>query len=184
MAITTGTPVESKHSLIRFKDAQNHFVTYGCYLTAHSDDNVLNTFQENYAGILARFEALCNVAVVKAILEETTTTVFTSDKTPETAQFATNDQILALNFERANPLKPGSVLNSTVILPAYKVNKASLDFPNVGVPKIADSDLAALIDYFEKRLTERYIGNGQLYNGFTHVLADDGGISVPAILQG
>lgn len=184
MAITTGTPVDSKHSLIRVKDAQNHFVSFGCYLTAHSDDNVLNTFQENYAAILGRIEALCNCAVVEAILEETTTTIFTSDKTPETSQFATNDQVLSLNFERANPLKPGLVLNSTVPLFAYKPNKASLDFPNVGVPKVADSDMAALIDYFQKRLTERYSGNGQLYNGFTFVLADSGGVSVPALLNG
>lgn len=168
---------------IRVRDIQGQPMSVSGFLTAHSDDNLVNEVQDNFGSFLEDIETVCAVKIDYARLDSVVAWSWTSDKTAQSTQFATVDQVAVLNFERANPLKPGLKLNENFPLFAPKVGTAVLDFPNAGVVKTATTAVADIIDYLTKRLTSKYSGNGLLYNGFTFILPDSGVVSVPDIVN-
>lgn len=183
MALTITDLPDYLHFNIKTKDIMGQIRSFSGYLTAHADDNLVNEVQDNFGSMLEDIEACTACKIESAELESVVGWTWISDKVPETLQYATVDNILVLNFERANPLKPGLKLNANVPLFAYTVGEASLDFPSAGSFNPGNVPVNDIKDYFQKRLTERYSGNGLLYNGFTFVNEDSGGISVPDIVD-
>lgn len=178
MTITLGTPVTVTKLNITFKDVQEQTLPVTMYFQnapAESDAGFLT----NLAIFLADMDAISN-ATIYGKLEKTTITPFTSDTLPlGLINFATVDQVLDLMFSAPNPLKPGLKLNAGVPVPAYIVGTASLDYPNAGVPKTADTQVARIISFVEDHLITRYEGNGQYYGGYTYNAAKSGGVSLP-----
>lgn len=183
MAVTITDLPDYLHFTVEVEDIQKQRRRFSGYLTAHADDNLVNEVQDNFGSMLDDIEACCGVKVSYALLENIVAWSWTSNKTAESAQFATVDQILALNFERANPLKPKGKLNATVPLFSPTVTEAVLNFPNAGQPNLTNQPLIDIIDYFQKRITVRYDGNGLLYNGFTFQAGDTVTISTPDIVD-
>lgn len=169
--------------LIKVKDIMGQIRTITGYLTAHADDGVVNEVQDNFGTFLLNIEAVTACKIEFAQLQSVVGWTWTSDKVPQSIQFATVDQALILNFERANPLKPGLKLNENFPLLAYTVTEASLDFPSAGSVNLGNADVGEIIDYLNKRLTVRYSGDGLLYNGFAFVNQDSGGVSLPDIVD-
>lgn len=183
MALTIAVVPTYLHFEWKVQDIAGAVRTVTGYLTPHSDDNLVNEVQDNYGAMLANIEGCSAVKILSAKLQRVEEWTWTSDKTPESVQYATVDNLFALNFERANPLKPTSILNFSVPLYAYTVGEASLNFPNQSSYNSGNANVSAVVDYFTKRGTVRYSGNGLLYNGFHFVVEDTAGISVPDIID-
>lgn len=171
------------HFYIRVRDIMGQKRSFSGYLIATGDDNLVNEVQDNFGAMLLHIEGCTAVAIDYALLESIVAWSWASTKTPETVQFATVDQVMLLNFERANPLKPGSKLNANIPLHAYTVTEASLDFPSAGSFNTGNADATAIRDYFASRLAVKYSGDGLIYNGFEFVNQDTGGISLIDIVD-
>ena len=148
MAITVGA-VKSYITLnLKFHDAQHQVRSASLLLDQGSDSDA--GFLTNLLIFMGRLDTLSNAAVYGSFSKLVTTDLNT-DTVGETAQnFATIDQVLALMFTRQNPLKTNLKLNATFPIMAYKVNTASEDFPNAGIPKVSDANVAGVISFLEQ----------------------------------
>jgi hypothetical protein len=182
MTVSAGSAQNYKRARITLKDTQGQKVGISFYLvnaSAESDATLLISF----TAFLNHLEAISSATVAEAFLENVSEIPFTSDKTAETAQYATIDQDMVLDFQRSNPLKPSGILSKNFPIPAYKVGVASLDFPAAGVPNVSNTDVAAIISFMNARLATRYSGDGLIYNGFTFVAGNSLGLSVSDIVD-
>lgn len=180
MTVSAGTDATYKKARIKLQDAQQQTIPISFYLVNYSAESDA-TLKTAFGTFLADLEAQTNCKVLSATLESVVATPFTSDKTPGTANFATVDNVLALNFQRANPLVSTGVVNKTFPIPAYIVGTASGAFPNAGVPN--ESGLANVITFLEHRLAFKYSGDGLIYTGFTYIQGDSQGISLPDLVD-
>lgn len=185
MAYTVSANISYVSALLRFADIQNQPGTVSILIektpAEEADEQV---FKDNFTTFLLDLETVSN-AKVTAEIEDVIINRWSSDKVPTTAlNFALVDQVLALNFERANPLKPDtSKLNKTFPIFAYKVGTASLGFGSAGVPNVANANMAAIITYLTTRLNVRYSGDGLVYGTLAFKAGESGGISLLDIVD-
>lgn len=182
MPVTAGTAQNYKRARVKMRDIQGQSVPITWYLVnsgVETDAQMLTAFTT----FLNDLEAVSGAIVEEASFDNVSEIPFTSNSSPKSAQYATIDQVMALNFQRANPLKPSGVINKTFPIPAYTVGTASLAFPNAGVPNTAQPNMATIIAFLSNRLAFRYSGDGLIYTGLTFVAGDSAGVSLPDVVN-
>jgi hypothetical protein len=167
--------------LITFTDANDQTLTDSVTFQPYNGETNL-VYAAAIGVFLSDLEVVSNCRV-DAKQETITEVTYISDKTPGTANFAAVDNALVLAFARANPLRPLLRLGANFPVPGYIVGVASEDAPNMGTPKTTTTEMARIVDFLNKRLAQRYTGDGQFYNGFAYDATKSNGVSFPDIVN-
>lgn len=182
MAIIQGPTRLYKRARITMRDIQGQTLPIAFYLVnagAEADAALIAAFST----LLSNMEVLSSAVVTNATIESVSEIDFTSNSSASVSQYATVDQVMALNFQRVNPLKPTGVINKTFPIPAYAVGVASKNFPNAGRPNVGQVTLDAVTAFLNARLAFRYAGDGLIYSGLTFVEGDSAGVSLPDVVD-